>query len=422
MTKKLFTLFVSVLFIFVGAFSLTGCGSNGIDEGSLDEKTFPVVYIQTENGVEIVSKEEYVGCLVTISNTAEEYKIENESARIKGRGNSTWSFPKKPYKLKFDSKINLFGNGKEKTWTLIANYCDKSLTRNLMAYEVARAIGLENTSSAVPVNLVMNGDYCGVYLLCEQVEIGKTRVNIESDLKDIDTGYLVEMDGRAPEEGVEDVDYFVIDDINYAVKDPETDDENFTSQHLDFIKNYFTEAFNALSSDYENVKNYIDVESFAKCYIVHEMFNCIDVGYSSFYMYKVKQGKLYAGPIWDFDISSGNCDYGENGTDVLYAKEKNVWYNKLLEYEEFNNLVGQILEENKEIINSTIQAVVDYQIEYKENNSANFDVWGIMGIYVWPNTEEIVKIKTFEGQVYYLHNWVNKKFGYMQEIYIKESV
>lgn len=425
MKKKFYCGIYAVFFAFLSIFSFFGCARISrqeyeITEDAFEQKTFPFIYIETEDNMEIVSKEEYISCSVSTSNTSQKYILQNESAKIKGRGNSTWTFPKKPYKLKFDSKIDLFGNGKAKTWTLIANYCDKSLTRNLMAYEIARAIGLENTTSADPVNLMVNGDYYGVYLLCEQVEIGKTRVNIESDLSDIDTGYLIEMDARAPEEGVENLDYFVVDGISYAVKGPETDDEDFSSQHMNFIKNYVTQSFNSLSADYETVSSNIDVESFAKCYIVHELLNCIDVGLTSFYMYKVKDGKLFAGPVWDFDISSGNCDYVENGNNYnyLYAKDDNIWYQNLLKFDEFKSLVGEILLQYRDTIKLKIDQVVNYQLEYKDNNNANFEVWPIMGIYVWPNPNEIVRIDTFEGQVTYLQNWVKNKLSYMENCYI----
>ena len=391
-----------------------------ISEESFNGKTFPFIYVNVEDGAEITSKESYLNCVVKITNTKEEYLLDTSSAKIKGRGNSTWDMPKKPYKLKFNEKTNLFGFGKAKTYTLIANYCDKSLSRNLMAYESARVLGLSETSSTQPVNLVLNGDYRGVYLLCEQNEVGKSRVNIETDLASVDTGYLIELDSRAVDEGVEGTDYFVIDGLSYAIKDPEVDDDDFTPEHFNFIKNYMLDCFSAIGlSDYDTVKNLIDVDSFARCYIVHEMFNCIDVGYLSFYFHKDAGGKLAAGPVWDFDISSGNCDYAEHGndTDYLYAKATNSWYRQLLHFEGFQELVSDYIAEYKDALLARIQEIVDYQIEYADNNKANFAVWDILKIYVWPNPNELASIKTFEGQVYYLQDWVEEKLNYMADCY-----
>ncbi len=434
--KKILLLAFAIVFALF-PLALVGCGNETaklieINEDSFDGKTFPFVYINVENGAEIVSKEEYLNCVVKILNTEEEYTFESKEAKIKGRGNSTWTMmPKKSYKLKFSEKIDLFGFGKAKTYTLLANYGDKSLSRNLLAYELARGVGLKETSSAQSINLFVNGEYYGVYLLCEQNEIGKSRVNIESDLADIDTGYLVEIDYWADSEGENDIDYFVIGDTKYAIKDPETDDEGFSSEHMNFIKGYVTNSYNSLTTDYETVKSYIDVESFAKCYIIHELFNCVDIGFSSFYMYKVKGGKLYAGPVWDFDMSSGNCLYDErenpaqylnvNDPEYLYAKSVNVWYKKLLEFDEFKALVGSILDENKDFITEKIDEVLDYQLEYVENNKANFKVWDILNKYVWPNPKKIVSIKTYEGQVEYLRTWLNQKLNYMESVYLAEE-
>jgi len=404
----------------------SGCGSierqnYAITESSFSGKTFPFVYIDVDNGQEILSKEEYLPCSVRITNTDDEWVLDGENtqtANVKGRGNSSWAMPKKSYKLKFESKINLFGFGKAKKYNLIANYCDKSLSRNLMAYELARTIGLSETSSTQPVNLMVNNEYYGVYLLCEQNEIGKSRVNIESDLAKVNTGYLLEIDARANQEGVLGVDYFTIDGINYVLKDPESDDEGFTTEHFSFIQSYVQNCYNALNGSYEGVLDLIDVQSFAKCYLIHELFNTVDVGYSSFYIYK-KGAKLYAGPVWDFDVSSGNCNYNAaaNATNYMQAKIANVWYNKLTVFQDFKAIVKDLINDYYDIINEKIDDVVAYQMEYEDNNIANFEVWQIMGRYVWPNPIEIFDISTFSGQLEYLQNWLKAKLDYMKVVY-----
>ena len=429
--KRIIISVVLVFVMLVSASFFSACSHNEIirqpyfiNEESFDGKTFPFVYVDVENDKDIVSKEEYLSCLVRITNTQEEYVFDGENiqtAKIKGRGNSSWEMPKKSYKLKFDSKVNLFGFGKAKKYTLIANFCDKSLSRNMMAYELARLVGLSETSYTQPVNLILNGEFYGVYLLCEQNEIGKNRVNIESDLNDIDTGYLIELDERACQEGIENYDYFVSHGNQYAIKDPETDDVLFSAEHMNFIHNYVDTCLNKLClDDYDEIDQLIDVESFAKCYLIHEVFSCEDVGFSSFYLYKKAGGKLYAGPVWDFDISSGNCDYGDgsmNDTSFMYAKFKNIWYNKLLNFQEFRLIVKNLIDTYYDGMVAKIDEVVAYQLEYEDNNNAEFEVWPTMGKYVWPNTDEIVSITTFRGQIDYLSDWVKEKLNYMQEEY-----
>lgn len=398
----------------------SGSRSSAAATSDGNEPTFPFVTINTENNAEIVSKDDYLTCSVSINNCEEEYDLTEEPAQIKGRGNSTWDFPKKPYKLKFDSKIDLFGNGKAKTWTLIANYVDKSLSRNLLAYNIATAIGLENTTTTQCVHLTLNGDYQGVYLVCEQQEVGSTRIDIQDGLDDVDTGYLLELDARAVDEGVEGIDYFTFYGQPYGIKSPDVEDDDWNSNFIDYISGYIADCYSAiLGNDYELIEQLIDTESFAKCYIVHELMHCVDVGYSSFYMYKDAGGKLICGSVWDFDISSGNCDYEDDVNDwsVMYAKNANRWYKKLFAHEEFEELVSEILYDNKTVIQNTIDEVVESQLNAKYDNELNFEVWNILNKYVWPNPQAILNLKTWESQLEYLQSWLNSSLDCMLDEY-----
>lgn len=379
--------------------------------------TFAKMYIDTQ-GKPIDSKEVYVGCSVSVTNTDAEYCFENLTGKIKGRGNSTWEMDKKPYKLKFDRKIDLFGNGSAKTWTLIANHCDQSLIRNHLVYTLAEQFStLENTTKIFTVDLYLNGEYNGVYLVCEQNETGTNRVDIDESLDYVDTGYLIELDARAPSEGVEGEDYFVLGTESYAIKGPDTEDENFTSEHFDFIQAYMTDAYAALlSGNFETVREYLDVDTFVDAYVIHELIGMVDVGFSSFYLHKDAGGKLKAGPLWDMDVSAGNCDYHPDAirTDYLWART-NQWYKMLLRYTQFKDLVRNRLQ------SFDYQGFIDQEIseilKYEEAYNANFTVWNILGKTVWPNPPEIATISTWRGHVEYLQSWITRKLSYMYEVF-----
>ena len=105
----------------------------------------------------------------------------------------------------------------------------------------------------------------------------------------------------------------------------------------------------------------------------------------------------------------------------LYVKNSNVWYKKLLKFPEFKNLVSDKLNEYKTTILQTIDRVLNFQLEYAENNKANFEVWKILKKYVWPNPRKIIKIKTFEGQVNYLKTWLEEKLNYMVQVYLPNN-
>lgn len=149
-------------------------------EMEIDTLELPVMVINTLNSVPILDKENYVNCNVSVFNADEDYCFMRISADIRGRGNSSWTMPKKPYKLKFDAKVDLFGNGSAKTWTLIANYNDPSLIRNYLAYSSGAVFeSIKETTTKVQfVELYLNDEYEGVYLICEQNEVGSTRVDI----------------------------------------------------------------------------------------------------------------------------------------------------------------------------------------------------------------------------------------------------
>ena len=146
-----------------------------------------VISINTENLAPIVSKDDYINGTFEISGENEDENLVT-NLRIRGRGNSTWSFPKKPYQIKFDNKENVLGMPKDKKWILLANYSDKTMLRNELAFDLSRYSNLNWTSESRFVELFINNEYLGVYQIAQKVEESSNRVNIG------DNGYLLEVD------------------------------------------------------------------------------------------------------------------------------------------------------------------------------------------------------------------------------------
>ena len=316
------------------------------------------------------------------------------------------------------------GNGSAKTWVLLPNYCDKSLIRNHIAYNLGAAIGLDTTTTSQFIDLYINGVYQGVYEICEQTEVNDNRVEISKSLDSLDTGYLIELDARIVDEGgVEGIDYFKLNNDYYGIKSPDVEDDNYTSEFTTFIMNYLSDCYDSIiSKNWSDICTLIDVNSFAKSYIINEIMNMCDVGYSSFYMYKKESDKLYSGPLWDYDISSGNCDYHEevNNPNYLWART-NIWYDKLLEVDEFKALVKQLLIDNVDNLIELVNNVTNIN-ELGENSfNRNFEKWDILNTHVWPTTEEEDAIHTWEGQVEYLKNWLLQSIDYVYSYYVISS-
>ena len=393
----------------------------------------PIIEIVTEEYLPIVSKEEYVGCLVSISNTEEDYCMTEVEAGIRGRGNTTWTLPKKPYRIKFDKKQSLFGSEyKAKSWTLINNYLDKTLSRNALAQEMAEQFDdIAFASMHQFVEVYLNGEYLGVYLLCDQMQTGDGRVDVDEDYADDgNNGYLVELDGRAPSEGEKNVDYFSIDSSHYAIKTPDTEDEDYNPEiQLNYIKNYMESCMTALKNqDWDEICALMDMDSFVDVYIVLEMFGPVDCGWTSVYFYKDKDGKLFSGPVWDFDLSSGNVNYSF-GTAAscppdtkLYVSQVNPWYAQLCKMEEFRAMVAEkLLQYESEI--ASVCALADpenedgYYLQYKNSLTRNFKRWNML--YNWLGTEpdDVRRIYSLKGQFDFLSNWLEQRYVFLCEQY-----
>jgi hypothetical protein len=376
------------------------------------EQTFPEMHIDVEGGQEIVSKEEYLSCKITIDD--EEYPVEDVDAGIRGRGNSTWAEPKKPYNLKFDKKIDLFGMGSAKKWVLLANSMDPTLCRNYFALGLAEVLGCPYTSQSRFVNLYVNGEYRGLYQLCEKVEIGKERVNIDDDTSKEEFGFLVQLDERAPQQGTEGVDYFMVGGKCYEIEDPEVE-----PNQVQFIKDRMQEAWDALhSGDWGTVQAYLDTDTFVSTYLVEEFFNDVDVDFSSFYLFRDAGGRLSSGPIWDFDLSAGNTDrYDRVYYSGLFVAKNSVWYSELLKYPEFREAVSEKLFEMTSWVQAFLIVNVNYILGHKGDFDSNMVLWNSVGRAIPSAPLKNMVITSWENHFDNLRMFIYMKMGYMCEQY-----
>lgn len=379
----------------------------------------PVISINTATGNDVTSKETYIGCTVTLFDTEGKAHLLEKTGQIRGRGNSTWSrFPKKPYKIKFDDKQELFGYGKARDWVLMADYIDNSLLRNNLAYNIGSVFSeLGASPNARNVEVYLNGEYHGVYLLCEQIEINKNRVNITEPTQDANTSFLVEMDGWADGSTVTVPDA-LHSSRKYTIKEPDP----VNSLQKAYIDKYLKDCIAAVQGDdYERVKDLIDVKSFAQAYIVFELMKNPDTNYSSVYMYKDVDGKLICGPVWDFDMALGNVSHKGNGAfedpALLWTAQNNPWFKGLLQFDEFKALVGAEIAENKEAIEAKIDEILAYARAHSDAYKKNFEKWDVIGINTWTNPSYIVAIKTWEGHLDYIEDYLEKSLSALEVTY-----
>lgn len=333
----------------------------------------PKVYIDTPDGVAITSKTVWTeGSSIRIIN-ADGSEDLNVSTSIRGRGNSTWGNPKKPYALKLDSKAEVLGMPKHKRWVLLANWMDRTLMRNDVAFEIAR-----RTMEWVPrgkfVELYLNGKHQGNYYLCEQIKVDENRVNVGDD------GYIFEFDTYGPSD---EINYFYSPVKNYPVTIKEPDEDVITSwEHPRFIEaqDYISNVEQTLDSDkielarWQEITELLDINSYIDWWVVHELaYNLEPAHPKSCYMYKKGDGKLYAGPVWDFDW--GTFQKGVDGMVLL----ETLWYGYLFRYPEFKTAVKQRWSETKTTLEDVQQYITEMIPYLEESNFVNLKMWPLTG-------------------------------------------
>ena len=343
-----------------------------------EDTGLPRVYITTPGGVGINSKDVYVedGTLSIFDKNGElELNILSD---FKGRGNSTWMMPKKPYAIKLSSKAEVMGMPKHKRWVLLANWVDRTLLRNDIAFEIAKKCpALPWTPRGEFVELYLNGKHRGNYYLCEHIKIDKNRVNIdeideETPETDLSGGYLLEFDTYSDAE----INYFYTKHKNLPVTIKEPDEEVITSwEHpaYTYIQNFVNYVEDALEKgNYSEIESLIDVKSYAEWWLLYNLVGNLEPAHpKSCYMYKKRNGKLYAGPAWDFDCAT--FIPGRKGALITQA----LWYGYLFKHDSFKSLVKERWQALKPEFEKVL-TYIDEKTEYiRESNEINLEMWPV---------------------------------------------
>jgi len=377
----------------------------------------PILYLNTENFVSISSKDVYLnGSLKINTNTLYEQAKTTIPLQVKGRGNSTWGMPKKPYRLKFTDKSPMLGMASAKNWVLLANYSDKTLLRTSTAFELGTKIGADFTPQGRFVELVLNGKYNGAYFLTSQVEVHESRVNIpelkksNTSAEDITGGYLLEQDMRLDEDN-----WFRTQksDLPITIKSP----EDITADQLTYIKNYIQQTEDAIfSADFADTEKgynmYINVESFINWFIVQEIMKNEDAkDKTSIFYYKNRGGKLGLGPLWDFDLAAGNVYYSDAQYPTGWWIKDGPWFSRLFQDPNFRAKVKARWNAVKNTAIKDMAASIDKNAAYIERSQQkNFGEWDILNVTVWPNP---VAYGTYAKEVAQIKTWLSTRIAWL---------
>jgi len=393
--------------------------------------TIPKVYINTTGGAPILDRENYVTSTIKIEDLDKYYSDEvqfTSTAGIRGRGNSTWGMPKKPYRIKLDSKASLLGMSTDKDWALLANYLDKSLLRNLTAFEISRKAEMSWTPASISVDFYLNGAYQGVYTLTEHVKVSSERLDMKlvkpTDISGeaLTGGYLLELDFHYDEPYKFKTD---LKRLPMMFKDP---DEPTTEQYA-YVKNFYNDAEKILYSEnfkdpVDGYRKYIDIESFINYFIVQEIAKNVDGNMrGSCYMAIRQNGKIEMPLVWDFDIAFGNADHitWEQGAtsaeyDGWFIKTCSPWYDRLFEDPYFVAEVKKRWNEVKPKLENLPDYIHKQSLLIKDAQVRNFSPvvnggagWDINKVE-W-NTKRIRG--SYDAELSYLMNFVEKRIVWL---------
>lgn len=385
--------------------------------------------------------------------------------KVKGRGNTSWAKSKKSFNLNFDSALSVAGMEKTKKYSIVANYQDDSLSRNRFLYDLGDQVGIPYNSDSRYADFYINGVYLGSYQLCQKIEVGSN--NLISDMTGeeyinedgttpTDFPFVIKIDGAA--EGFA----FNTCDQNVEVVSPDiTSSDKGYSNAYNYIKAKFEKMYNAVKNNQKDLADVIDVDSFARMYLLNEYCKNWDAGISSFYFVNKKdvngKYKIYAAPTWDYDNSLGNAVGSDGGTytkpegsyisnkgdrnmctlmyknPVIYKRSGELWYKDFVPAIEYlykgqnissgelysSDVYYNILKDSAEmnytsgrLLNPEPQWLADHSTLYK----LSFDYK--TKTYTKSTTATKYDTKTFKGVYDYMVDWAISRAAYMSNMFI----
>lgn len=347
------------------------------------------------------------------------------SIGIEIRGSSSQFWPKKQYGFETrdaegnDLDVSLLGLPEESDWVLYAPYSDKSLIRNTLVYDTARAMG-HYASRQVLVELYLNQEYMGVYVLFEKIKRNKNRVDIGKNSDDLSGGYLLELESTYQYKAGEA--YIVSErfaDKAFFFEYPKAED--LSQEQKSYMQTYLNDFETALYGDafadpIEGYAPFIDQPSFIDFILINELVKNRDAFFRSTFMYKDKQDVLYLGPVWDFDLALGNDETEIGSPQGFLLDELNLyWAERLLQDPAFRGVLIERYKDLRKTVwsNSAFQERIDLLTrQLSQAQTRNFERWPILGVYV-PFNRFVGD--TYEAEIAYLQDWLTTRLQWLDE-------
>ena len=381
------------------------------EDDSLYETHAPLISVTTSSAYKkrVLQKEDdYITAVISMEDPDGSVLLKKADGKIKVRGNSTALAPKKPYTIKLGEKADLFGFGSAKKWVLLADCFDPTRMRSTLALDLAAALGLPYTPQHTMVELTWNGEYAGLYTLTEGIDVGKDRIPLDIEAGD----FLLEYEKDREESGVTYID--TSDGLRFAFKEPETPDEE-QLEHVSDVLEGLSEALE--SGSWAEVAARIDVPSFAAYYLLNEYLGNADFFVSSTYFF-FKDGKLCAGPAWDYDMAAGNLSTEIDDNYAVHASPLGLhsslgWYPVLMGYPQFRSAVHSLFTEKGSAFADLYKeggAIDRFEEAYRAELIRDARLWPVSRSY---DNGQRKPDPTREENVSYLREWLRERYAFL---------
>ena len=393
----------------------------------------PKLYIQAEADFADITRDEWVSAVFTLTEGTKDFPGGDfeGTGSIKGRGNSSWGNPKKPYSIKLDSKASLLGIPKTKKYAIVASYYDTSLIRNFVTYKGYQGLeGIGYVPKCEFVDVYLNGVYNGIYILVERIDTEKSKVDIdEADADNMSGGYLIEKDLEMKMDFEEDLwfdcpywanqskDYFVL-------KSPEPDDEELANAMRAYLTDYMQRVHDSIMGvSGEDWHDYVDISSWIDFLIVEEIAKNIDGNFkTSCWLYKDRDDDhIYMTAPWDFDLAYGrvawnnqseehndvvDCPNANTPEGFMAINSSNPWMDRLYDtVPEFRNALKRRYAAYRDTLIADLFPLINESAAYLAVvQEANYELWGF----------------NFNVGVTNFRNWLTRRLAWLDEQWLTE--
>lgn len=398
----------NIVLVFFSALINISCVWNGVDDNSeflpLDDSEYPYsglprLVIETDDFTQVRNRDDIIPSKLQIYEEKGP-KSNIMDLTIKGRGHSSFMMAKYSIKLKFNEKQSLFGMTADKEWDLISNQRDKSMLRNYITSQLADILQDDYSPHCNFVELFLNRNYMGVYLLVEHVKVAKHRVNLPKT----DSSFLFEKTRETDENDIYFVSFL---NCTFNIKYPKVPQE----EGINLLKTHINDFERELSSDSINLTDWIDVEDFVRYYWIQEFSKNIDGAFGRSIFITWEQGKIFKmGPVWDFDLAYGLGNERVMSSCDWYVRYQG-WYKYLFKNETFRRRVKQYWTDNREYFQDLIDSVNSASKILKTVSKSEFNRWPVLNNNKqWPFVDSY---DNYDQSVNNLKTWIKNRIQWI---------